>query len=81
MHESRKPRYRFRVFTNGKTLHESDALAFDAFEEVWQEGAMTSVELIRDMYGRIEEDLDWRLEVSDDTGRMIYRFSFKAETL
>ena len=33
------------------------------------------------MHGRIENNLDWRLEVSDATGRVIYRFTFKAERL
>ncbi|MDB5504123.1 MAG: hypothetical protein JWR89_4025 [Tardiphaga sp.] len=71
--------YHFRVFTNNEQLHESDALVFDDLDEVWHEGAMTSHEIIRTLLVRIDPGLDWRLEVSDDTGRMIYRFSFKAE--
>ena len=33
------------------------------------------------MHGRIENNLDWRLEVSDATGKVIYHFTFKAERL
>jgi hypothetical protein len=42
---------------------------------------MSACEIIRAMHGRIDTDLDWRLDVTDDTGRVIYRFSFKAERL
>lgn len=73
--------YKFRVFTNGEQLHESDSLAFDDLEEVWHEGAMTACELVRAMFGNFEPDLDWRMEISDAMGVVIYRFSFKAERL
>ena len=73
--------FNFRVFVNGAQLHESDALAFDDLDEVWQEGAMTSTELIRSMYGKIESDLDWRLDVSDGSGAVIYQFTFQARRL
>ena len=33
------------------------------------------------MHGRIKNNLDWRLEVLDATGRVIYRFTFQAEQL
>ena len=42
---------------------------------------MTSAELIRSMYGRIESDLDWRLDVSDASGAVIYQFTFQAKRL
>lgn len=42
---------------------------------------MSACEIIRAMHGRIEGDLDWRLDVSNDDGHVIYRFSFKAERL
>lgn len=76
-----KSKYHFKVFSYGEQIHESDAMAFDDLDEVWHEGAMTSCELIRAMFGRIEPDLDWRLEVSDDIGRVIYRFAFQAKRL
>lgn len=83
MHGSReKPaHYKFRIFTDGEQHEETDPLAFDDTEEVWHEGAMSSCEIIRSMHGRIESDLDWRLDVADNTGKIIYRFSFKAERL
>ena len=84
MHGSSLPptsRFHFRVFTDGTAHHESDPLEFADLEEVWHEGAMSACEIIRAMHGRIEGDLDWRLDVSNDDGHVIYRFSFKAERL
>lgn len=74
-------RFHFRVFTNGRELHESDGLEFGNLDEVWQEGAMSACEIIRSMHGRIDSDLDWRLDVTDETGQVIYRFSFQAQRL
>ena len=79
--QRRKSIYYFRVFTNGVQEHESDGLGFEELEEVWQEGAQSACEILHSMHGRIEDDLDWRLEVSDTTGKVIYRFAFKAERL
>jgi hypothetical protein len=79
--QSQSSLFQFRVFTDGVGHHESDPLEFDDLEEVWQEGAMSACEIIRAMRGKIEGDLDWRLDVFDDTGKVIYRFSFKAERL
>jgi hypothetical protein len=79
--QSHTSKFHFRIFTDGEQPHESDALDFDNLEEVWHEGAMSACEIIRGMHGRIESDLDWCLEVADETGKVIYRFSFKAERL
>lgn len=83
MHGSynKQSHYHFRIFADGQQHEETDPLAFDDLEEVWHEGAMSACEIIRSMHGRIEADLDWRLEVADCTGKVIYRFSFKAERL
>jgi hypothetical protein len=84
MHGSSLPQdsdFHFRVFTDGKQHYESDPLTFDDLAEVWQEGAMSACEIIRAMRGKIDGDLDWRLDVCDDAGQVIYRFSFKAERL
>jgi hypothetical protein len=83
MHGSQKNKslYYFRVLIDGVQLHDSDGLDFEDLEEVWQEGAQSACEIIHSMHGRIEDDLDWQLEVSDTSGKVIYRFTFKAERL
>jgi hypothetical protein len=84
MHDSystRKANYRFQTLTNGNKAHESEVIASGTPEEVWQEAAMFSCDMIREIYGRMTPGLDWRMEVSDGEGQVIYRFSFKAEAL
>jgi hypothetical protein len=80
-HSKQKFHFCFRVITNGIQHQETDALAFSNLEEVWHEGALSSCEIIREMQGRIEPGLDWRMDVADTEGNVIYRFSFLAETL
>lgn len=79
--KSQKSLFHFRIFTDGRQHDESDALDFDDPEEAWHEGAMSACEIIRSMHGRIESNLNWCLEVADESGRTVYRFSFKAERL
>lgn len=78
---SEKSFFHFRIFTNGSQKQESEPLDFADKSDVWEEGADASCEIIRGMMGKIEPGFDWRLEISDDTGKVIYRFSFKAEKL
>jgi hypothetical protein len=74
--------YRFRIFTNDCKVRESEALTFgEDPEEVWHDAAMSSCEMLRDLYGRVTPGLDWRMEVSDRDEKVLYRFSFKAEAL
>ena len=73
--------YFFRVFTNGVQLHASDGLLFENRHLAWQEASESTGQIIRDMDGRIEPGLDWRMDVSDEKGKVIYQFSFRAEDL
>jgi uncharacterized protein DUF6894 len=71
--------YRFRILTNGVETHRADTFAVDDPEELWHEAAMSACDMIRNMYGHIQPGLDWRLEVTDRSGKVISLFSFKAE--
>ncbi|WP_426436474.1 DUF6894 family protein [Bradyrhizobium genosp. P] len=71
--------YRFRVLANGVETHRADTIATGDPDELWHEAAMSACDMIRNMYGRIEPGLDWRLEVTDRSGKVISQFSFKAE--
>ena len=80
--QSQKLFYRFRVFADGQQPQQTDPLGFNNEDEVWEEAAMSSCDLIRSMRGGgVKPGLDWRLEVSDDTAKVIYRFSYKAEKI
>lgn len=71
--------YRFRIMANGIETHDVVDLAVDNPGELWREAAMSVCDMIRNMSGRIQPGLDWRFEVTDQSGKLISLFSFKAE--
>ena len=73
--------YFFRTITNGIERHRTEGLAFASREDAWQEAAISSGEIIREMDGKIQPGLDWRMEVVGPCGEVIYRLSFVAEEL
>jgi hypothetical protein len=84
MHDSNSAQqslYFFRVFTNGVETHHSEGLEFSSKEDVWHEASTSTGEIIREMDGNMHAGLDWRMDVTDAGGKVIYRFSFKAEDL
>jgi hypothetical protein len=74
-------RFYFRVFTNGVERHASDGLVFSDKHEAWLEASTSTGEIIREMDGKMQPGLDWRMDVTDEAGQLIYRFSFTAEDL
>jgi hypothetical protein len=72
-------RFFFRVFTNGIERHQSDGLLFTSKEEAWHEASTSTGEIIREMDGKIEAGLDWRMDVTDEDGALIFRFALTAE--
>jgi hypothetical protein len=72
-------RYVFRITRNGTCVGRSDGLAFADKAAACREAFTTCGEIIREMDGAIEPNSHWRMEVSDHSGRLIYRFTFTAE--
>jgi Domain of unknown function (DUF6894) len=71
--------YFFRVFTNDVGRHETEGLVFASKEDAWQEATNSTGEIIRDMDGNMHPGMDWRMDVTNAAGTLIYRLSFKAE--
>jgi hypothetical protein len=74
-------RFYFRVFTDGVERHSSDGLLFANKQEAWHEASTSTGEILREMDGKMQPGLDWRMDVTDEAGHPIYRFTFKAEDL
>jgi hypothetical protein len=71
--------YRCRVFGTGDEFFGTETFTARNPDEVWHEASMSACELIRNAYGRMAPGFDWRMEVLDPAGKLIYQFSFKAE--
>lgn len=72
-------RFFFRVFTDGVERHRSEGLLFADRQEAWHEASTSTGEILREMDGKMQPGLDWRMDVTDEAGQLIYRFTFKAE--
>jgi hypothetical protein len=71
----------FRVFRDGVERHRTEGIEFSSMDEVWEEASTASGEILREMDGKMHVGMDWRMDVSDDDGKLIYRLSFKTEQL
>ena len=69
----------FRILSNGKEIDRGEFRASADPEELWHDASMTAFEMLREMYGSVEPGLDWLMEVSDQAGNVINKFSFRAE--
>jgi hypothetical protein len=74
------PRYFFKVIRNGEASPASDALDLADNAAAWEEGTIACGEMIRSIDGRFPPGADWKMEVFDDSGKMIFRFRFTADS-
>ena len=73
--------YFFRIFTNDVKRHQTEAIAFPSKEAAWHEASTSSGEILREMDGNMHIGMDWRMEVSNAAGELIYRLTFKTEAI
>jgi hypothetical protein len=71
--------YFFRVFTDGVQLYESEGLAFSSREDAWMEASISTGDIIRSLNGNMRPDLEWRMDVTNAAGDLLYRFTLKVE--
>jgi hypothetical protein len=67
------------VFTDGIERHQTDGIAFSSRAEVWQEASTSAGEILREMDGKMHLGMDWRMDVSDADGKLLYRLKFMTE--
>jgi hypothetical protein len=73
------PRYFFNI-TQGKVSRPPDEgmeLPDDA--AAWEEATTTCGEMIKELDGKLKAGPEWRMEVTNDAGRKLYRLRFSAE--
>lgn len=70
--------YQFRTFIDGVKSQESEAFVSGESDKLFDEAKMSVCEMIRDLYGQMKSDTEWRLEVTDRLGKVIGVFSFTA---
>ena len=74
------PRYFFHLNRNDKAGLDNDGLIFLDHQAAWEEATMACGEMIRTIDGHLQPGAGWRMEVTDEAGRLIYRLRFIAES-
>lgn len=72
------PRYFFHM--HYKT-HTSDDEGFELpdLDTAWRQGSRMAGLILHDMDGKLEPGREWRLEVADEAGKMLFAVRFSAE--
>ena len=74
------PRYFFNI-TQGelaRTADEGRDLPGD--EAAWEEATTACGEMIKELDGKLKASPEWRMEVTRESGEVVYRLRFSAET-
>jgi hypothetical protein len=71
--------YFFRLFVDGTERNQALGLAFSSREDAWHEAAAATAKIIAGKDVVLTPGLDWRMDVTDAAGGLVYRFAFKAE--
>lgn len=72
-------RYFFRVFQGQTSTSPGTGLEFADDEAAWVEATTACGEIIRDLDGDQKAGPEWRMEVTNETGDLVYRLRFSAE--
>jgi hypothetical protein len=59
----------------------TQALDFPDDRIAWKEATYLCRDLSRDIFGNLDANPEWKLEVTDDSGRPLFRFRILAEEL
>jgi hypothetical protein len=73
------PLYYFNI-THGQESRKPDqGHEFPDDEAAWEEATTACGEMIRDLDGDLKAGPEWRMEVTNESGAVVYRLRFSAE--
>jgi hypothetical protein len=74
------PRYFFDFTGNDEAASDNDGLTLLDHQAAFEEATMACGEMIRTIDGHLQPGNGWRMEVTDEAGKLIYRLLFMAES-
>jgi hypothetical protein len=74
------PRYFFDFTRNDEVASDNDGLPLLDHQAALEEATMACGEMIRTIDGHLQPGNGWRMEVTDEAGKLIYRLLFMAES-
>lgn len=69
------PRYHFNIY-DGSSQLDLEGIELSGIRAAREEAVRLAGELLRDGYEGISEADDWRMEVTDDRGLILFRLDF-----
>jgi hypothetical protein len=73
------PLYYISTHGDGKDIV-SDAIDLPDHDAAWREAAAASGEILRDMRDQIAPNKEWRMDVQDGRGEVLFRFRMVPES-
>ena len=74
------PRYFFNI-TQGELARTADeGMDLPGDEAAWEEATTACGEMIKELDGKLKASPEWRMEVTRESGELVYRLRFSAET-
>ena len=73
------PQYFFHIRQDGYSSDHADGLEFPDKEAARTEAAAICGDMMRGIVGQTASRADWRLDVTDEAGKLLFRFKFAAE--
>ena len=73
------PQYFFHIRQDGYSSDHAEGLEFPDKETARKEAAAVCADMMRGIVGRIASRPEWRLDVTDEAGKLLFRFKFEAQ--
>jgi hypothetical protein len=74
------PRYFFDVIQNGHAgLADEDGIELPDDDAAWAEATGSCGQMIRDLDGALPTNSEWRMDVANADGSVVFRLHFRAE--
>ena len=73
------PQYFFHIRQDDYSSDHSEGLEFPDKEAARTEAAAVCADMIRGIVAQTADRPEWRLNVSDEAGKLLFRFKFAAE--
>ncbi|MEH2537091.1 MULTISPECIES: DUF6894 family protein [unclassified Bradyrhizobium] len=60
------PHFFFAIESNGRTDEPTEAIELADLDAAWQQATKTAGEIVRDLDGGLEPDMEWSIQVQDE---------------
>jgi hypothetical protein len=75
------PTYFFHIRHGKYATASAEGIALPNVEAARREAAMICSDMARDIIGELDNRPEWQMDVADQSGKIVFRLSFVAESL